>query len=200
MSRSNSGISSKVGSILARPLAFPSSQNTLGRFTRANVSSILSHRNASALALFSLFILCISGVARADDAIGSEIGDAAGGPAMITYCSAGSYGIPNVLVFQADFGNATPSPLTAVKLRFDLYDAFGTYLAGLETTRTGTFANGAVIQTSGRNSDGSPIGWRIRNQWPETRKVECSVAKTLAADGTVWANASLPSPPPSPAP
>lgn len=152
------------------------------------------------MALLCLFIVCISAAARSDDAIDAEALNLTRSPAIVAYCSVGSYGIPGTLVFQADFIGTSDSPLTAVKLRFDLYDAFGTYLAGLETTRSGSFTAGARIQTSGRDPNGGPLGWKIRNHWPDTRRVNCSIAKTLAADGTVWTNPELKPPPPSPLP
>lgn len=132
-------------------------------------------------------------------AIKADIGGVNFGPAQVLFCDAGTFGTPWLYV-QADFANYGQTPLTAVQLRFDLYDAFGTYLAGLSTQQTGTFTYGAKIANSGHDNQGNPLGWRIAQQWPDARRVECSVAKTLDVNGNVWTNRGLASPPPSPHP
>jgi hypothetical protein len=165
-----------------------------------NGSKTVSSGRAMCVTLCLALLLAVCGRSALADGITATIGPQGDGPATVLYCGAGSYGQSGVLFFQEDFENTMTEPLAAVKIRFDLYDAFGTYLAGISADRTGTFSENARIANSGYDADSNPLGWRIRDYWPDASRMVCSIEKTLDADGTVWTNATLPIPPPSPAP
>lgn len=142
---------------------------------------------------FGLLVLVLSVVlltlpARANDWTHwrSAAVAADGAPASVVYCEGFTDG------YQAGFGAdfVSVDPLSAVRIRFDFYDAFGTLLQSERGDVTGAFAPAARIQRSGDR------GWHVGalhfTQLANVAEIRCTIEKTVALDGTQWTNTNLP--------
>jgi hypothetical protein len=99
------------------------------------------------------------------------------------------------LIATASFKNASPKVLSAVRIHFDVYDAFETKLTAVTGTSYGHFSSGALIEPMRRGqayiyTPSSPA-WRFTVAWSgiapaDAAQTKCWVQDARFEDGTIW--------------
>ena len=99
------------------------------------------------------------------------------------------------LIATASFKNETSKVLSAVRVHFDVYDAFETKLTGVAGTAYGHFSPSALIEPTRRGQNyvytPSSPAWRFTVAWSgispaDAAQTKCWIQDARFEDGSIW--------------
>ena len=129
--------------------------------------------------LIAALILMRCAPASAGKIIESVVANVPGSPASVFTCGL-RLADPHYYSFVADFVNEQPKPLTAVKVRFVLQDAFGTVQQTNDFSPIGTYSKDThIVRTWLTLAENMPNRDNIAS-------VSCSIVQTRDSDGNTW--------------
>ena len=157
--------------------------------------------------LLGSFIVASSTAAIADKDYATSIINDSDSPATLTKCELWARdanktilyahaSIPNALAeLGVAFTNTSSKPVSVIRVKLALYDAFGTLLKVSELDSTSNRSADKMSVAPGSSFDLlGPRGWHGRHDLPSLDHVSCEITAVKFADGTVWTAGLSPAP------